>query len=269
MSVFFFKIQNTEGDDNEDSFDDSENILVDFDVIYSLKFVNPTKKSEYTIRKWRIKQKFETVDALASKLLDNFKELKPVDEQSLSIGYVEPGHGYKGKQRWLYSDEDLQEMYSIYSGKKEILLWCFLPGKQPKRPAPTGQDNSNSKRSKIVEVNSNKMMEVQEIVTKLQSKHGANFSPEHYHAWGQLIQIKKHSSCDEPPAYSFFKNRAKSKPATAPTASAMPSPIKRVQLRTELFTQLEKLGGLFDKGSLTQEQFEELKQNVLGDIKEL
>ena len=190
-----------------------------------------------------------------------------MDEQCLSLGYIEPGHGCKGKQRWLYSDEDLQEMYSIYSGKDEILLWCFLPRKQSKRPASSGQDNTTSKRSKIVESNSNKIMEVQEIVTKLQSKHGIYFTPERYHAWAQLIQMGKHASYDDPPNYSFFKDQGKDKVKSS--VSATPSPIKRVQLRTELFTQLEKLGSLFDKGSLTKEQFEELKHNVLGDIKEL
>lgn len=238
--------------------------MVGYDFSYSLKVVNPQKKSEYTIRKWRIKQKFETVAHLSSKLVEDFEELKPLDEQCLSLGYIEPGHGCKGKQRWLYSDEDLQEMYSIWD---EILLWCFLPRKQSKRPALSGQDNTTSKRSKIVESNSNKIMEVQEIVTKLQSKHGIYFTPERYHAWAQLIQMGKHASYDDPPNYSFLKDRGKDKVKSS--VSATPSPIKRVQLRTELFTQLEKLGSLFDKGSLTKEQFEELKHNVLGDIKEL
>ena len=110
-------------------------------------------------------------------------------------------------------------------------------------------------------------MEVQEIVTKLQSKHGIYFTPERYHAWAQLIQMGKHASYDDSPNYSFFKDRGKDKVKSS--VSATPSPIKRVQLRTESFTQLEKLGSLFDKGSLTKEQFEELKHNVLGDIKEL
>ena len=31
----------------------------------------------------------------------------PVD----SLGYVEPGHGAKGKQRWLITDADVTDMY--------------------------------------------------------------------------------------------------------------------------------------------------------------
>ena len=43
---------------------------------------------------------------------------------SESFGYIEPGHGARGKQRWLTSADDLKDMYSTHQGKKEILLWC-------------------------------------------------------------------------------------------------------------------------------------------------
>ena len=67
-------------------------------------------------------------------------------------------------------------MYSIYAGKKEILMWCFLPRKRPKWSLPRGcaesSQGTTAKRSKIVDSNSKKISEVQEIVVKLQSKHG-------------------------------------------------------------------------------------------------
>ena len=66
------------------------------------------------------------------------------------MGYVEPGHGYKGKQRLLCSDEYLHAKYSVYSGK-EILMWCFLPGERSHRLQPSGQFGTlSSKHSKIV-----------------------------------------------------------------------------------------------------------------------
>ena len=255
-------------DDEDDDDSHSSDIEESVDLSYSLKFMNPQKKSEYTIRKWRIKQKFTSVTQLESKLVENFDTLRPVDENGLSMGYIEPGHGYKGKQRWLCCDEDLREMYSIYSGKKEILMWCFLPGKQSKRSQSSDQrGGSSDKRSKVVESNS----EVQDIVTKLQSKHGTTYSPEQYHAWAQLIQMGKQTSYDEPPQYTFFKVAPRSSSATirSGVVSTMNSPGKRVHLRTELFTQLEKLEGLFKQGSLTKEQCDELKKSIMGDIKKL
>ena len=235
--------------------------------------MNPQKKSEYRIRKWRMKHKFSSVAQLALKLIEAFDELHPVDEKGLSMGYVEPGHGYKGKQRWLCSDEDLHEMYSVYSGKKEILMWCFLPGKRSKRSQPSDQSGASStKRSKIAESNTKKLSEVQEIVTILQSKHGTTYTPEQYHAWAQLLQMGKQSSYDEPPQYTFFKvapKKSSSSAVVGPGAVSANFPGKHVHLRTELFTQLEKLEGLFRQGSLTREQCDELKNSIMGDITKL
>ena len=53
-------------------------------------------------------------------LINNvLKDISPA-----AYGYVEPGHGAKGKKRWITSEADLKEMYLAYGGKKEILLWC-------------------------------------------------------------------------------------------------------------------------------------------------
>ena len=177
--------------DDQDSDDESEcstgrdePVDVRFELSYS-KFVNPPKKSEYTIRKWRVDQKFTNVAQLTSRLTENFDQLHTLDEQGLSSGYIEPGHGYKGKQRWICCDEDLKEMYKIYSSKREILMWCFLPGKRSKRTVPSdhaGSSMRTAKCSKVTESNSSKISEVQQIVAKLQSKHGSKYSPEQYHA---------------------------------------------------------------------------------------
>ena len=37
------------------------------------------------------------------------------------IGYIEPGHGQKGKLRELSTDDDLKEMYVLYKRIQEIL----------------------------------------------------------------------------------------------------------------------------------------------------
>jgi len=35
------------------------------------------------------------------------------------LGYIAPGHGFKGKQKWLCSDDYLNEMYEDHKGKKK------------------------------------------------------------------------------------------------------------------------------------------------------
>ena len=45
------------------------------------------------------------------------------------FGYTEPGRGVKGKQRWLLSDEDVADMYTLHDGRKKFC--CGVT--QPKR----------------------------------------------------------------------------------------------------------------------------------------
>jgi hypothetical protein len=49
---------------------------------------------------------------------------------------------------------------------------------------------STSKRAKCAEKNE----EALKLLSQLQSKHGSMYSLEQYHAWAQLIGIKKHKS---------------------------------------------------------------------------
>ena len=66
--------------------------------------------------------------------------------QSLKhLGYIEPGHGLRGKQRWISSDEDLRDMYRMHS-TKEILLWCFEESGTTcrKRPLEATSDTGES-----------------------------------------------------------------------------------------------------------------------------
>ena len=72
---------------------------------YSVKVVNPMRKSDYTMRKLR---RFTTVKEI-------FKEFKDsLEIVACQIGYIEPGHGLKGKQRWLSHEEDIEAMYASF-----------------------------------------------------------------------------------------------------------------------------------------------------------
>ena len=42
------------------------------------------------------------------------------------MGFIEPGHGAKGKQQWIVDDDDFCDMYKTYKGKKDITLWVYL-----------------------------------------------------------------------------------------------------------------------------------------------
>lgn len=41
------------------------------------------------------------------------------------LGYIEPGHGLRGRQNWLTSADDLKVMYPKHKRKQQIVLWCL------------------------------------------------------------------------------------------------------------------------------------------------
>jgi hypothetical protein len=47
------------------------------------------------------------------------------EEVVLDVGYIEHGHGMKGKQVWLVEDADVAEKYARFKTKQDITLWCF------------------------------------------------------------------------------------------------------------------------------------------------
>ena len=108
---------------------------------------------------------FKTVSHLTTKLKEKYAELEPCRE--LRVGYMDPGHGWKGKQRWITCDEDLKDMYKVYSSKVEFLIWCFLPGKPEnstkKRKNPSANNDPAEKCTKCSTAIQDKMNEVKDI----------------------------------------------------------------------------------------------------------
>ena len=66
-------------------------------------------------------------------------------------------------------------------------------------------------------------------------------------------------SYDEPPKKPFFKG-------TAPTTQGM-SPAKRITLRSECIDQLEKWHKLMERGAISMEQYKDIQDTILNDIK--
>lgn len=50
---------------------------------------------------------------------------KEIPELQGILGYIEPGHGSKGKMRELHDDEHVTEMYMLHKRKSDVLLWLY------------------------------------------------------------------------------------------------------------------------------------------------
>ena len=249
---------------------------------YSIKII-PKRKAEYVIQKLRsLSKKFDTIDELKAAVDEACQGQVSLE----SFGYVEPGHGAKGKQRWLACNEDLEDLYHVYEGKKEILLWCNACDQPPPkrtRSVDLEQEVEGQRPAKSSRYDkfTDKMTEVESIEAKLREKHAQSTYSEHQlRSWAHLIQMKKHTSYDKPPDKPFWrtaqqKNVASGNPTASvtmcdiETSSRRDSPGKRINMRGKCMEQLMQLHKLFENNVITQEQYEEMKLDIMGEVKKL
>ena len=210
-----------------------------------------------------------------------------VEDPICIIGYIEAGHGTRGKQRWLTTDEDLMDMYSHYSSRGEILLWTYSPQntatssasvttskKRPHseegRPSPECSATKAPRTTKF-ELHQKKMDELEVIYETLQDNHRELYTAEQLRAWAHLIQMKKHDSYEEPPNKPFFRNSRKTKPSTPPSeklsdSNLTISPGKHVLMQGQLIDQISKLHDLLERGAISKVQYDKLQEKIMVDI---
>lgn len=102
-------------------------------------------------------------------------------------------------------------------------------------------------------------------------------SVEQFNAWAHMIHTKKHGTYDVPPDLPYFTkskkkgHEKKAGPVETDTSQSRPvnvgvSPGKRVNLRSECISQLDKWHSLFEKQCITQEQYDQLRDAILKDV---
>lgn len=230
---------------------------------YSVKVINPQKKSEFEVESLRSKQKFLTLEEVKQQIVTDCKGKVP--DYISTIGYIAPGHGLSGKKKWMTSDQDLSDMYTALSGKFDAIFWCYGPNtptelsrgtKRPHNGNTEGEARKTSRYDRHVDM----MAEVEVIEDKLREKHSEKFSEEQLRSWAHLIHMKKHKSYDEPPDKPFFRSAHK------PNGSVV-SPGKRINLRGQCVDQLLKSHQLLEKGVISQAQYQEFQESILKDVK--
>lgn len=245
---------------------------------YTVKIINQRRKSDYTMEALPSSTcRFTSIDNLKKTLSETF------GFQVGSIGFVEPGHGLKGRQHWLVRDKDLQDMYSVHKKRRVITLWCF-------RPTVGGAEPSSSRKRSLSEGAegtaprpkshcAQKIKDVEDLISQLKERHGKAFTTEQLSCWAHMYHMEKHNSLDIPPDIPFFTGSVKKKKVTNDDNSVAPcnegakascgiSPSKRVNLRTESIKQLVEWHSLLEKGGISQEVYEDMQQAILKDIKD-
>ena len=250
---------------------------------YSVKIINPSRKTAYSVRKFRVNADFDTPDDIKQQLCDAFHENIPSSGADLEIGYISPGHGVKGQQRWIIDEEDVQDMYKEYKGKNEVLLWFYIPsgsaddaGRRVRSRSPDPGKKRPTKKQSNYE---NKLDEVEAVVEKLKEKHLGKYPEEKLRMWGHLIQMGKHASYDDPPNLPFFRKGQKSVgyscnpivdvPTNLGVFSQGISPSKRLQMRSQCIEQLDRWHALLEKGGITKGQYDELQATIFKDMQNM
>jgi len=73
-------------------------------ITYSVKIINPAKKTDYSLRKFRVSTHFKTVCSLKKALSEYFPTFLTGNASDVEVGYITPGHGARGKQLWISDD---------------------------------------------------------------------------------------------------------------------------------------------------------------------
>ena len=112
------------------------------------------------------------------------------------------------------------------------------------------------------------MNKVEGIIQDLENRHGESkvYSVEQIRVWAHMIQMKQHTSYDDPPDKPFFRHSKRLKDKSSRSEGTM-SPAKRINLGTECINQLDKWHMLLEKGAITSEQYQQLQDTILDDIK--
>ena len=141
---------------------------------YTVKASNPNCKADFCMHKLDATSAFTSFDAIKQKL--NTTLQAPVS----NLGYIRPGHGWKGRQELIDNDTDVKEMYAVCGKKTSIQLWYHLFSKERKKKQPCKRPNEpkdmasapSSKRNACMQ----KITEVEAILSDLQQRHGSEYS---------------------------------------------------------------------------------------------
>ena len=229
---------------------------------YSVKVVNPLGRGGYELLTLESQEVYASItrEAILA-CCEGYIEA----DKDIQFGYVVPGHGKKGKQIAILSDADIREMYTPYD-KKNILLWMKQCRKRPRVEPSSSSSNRPTSRSNY-DYQTQRMAEIDSICDQLVEKHGQKYTKEQIRAWAIMIQMGKLDSHERPPDKHVFKSGKKKGDFTATAVGV--SPGKRLNMRSECIDQLDKWHRLMERGATTSEQYQEIQDNILSDIKKV
>lgn len=271
---------------------------------YRVKIINPLRKSDAIIRELRkFTGRFSSITEVKVRIMEEFGDYVP-ESTRFSIGYYEGQ-----TKRWICAEDDLSGLYDVYSKQpgKEIVLWC--EGRQNDQDSGDDSSSKAKRKKIKDDGHKSKREEkednVKVLAEELQEQHKdkLDLNEVQYRLWSRMIITGVHSSKDVPPQIPLIVGTTPKKPKHSAfeetimnTANAMMkavskssqdirstqiqnindcqiatgiSPGKAVDIRGKSLGQLATLKQLFIDGVLSEQEFEEQKDIILGGLKKL
>ena len=110
---------------------------------YSLKIINPKKRSQFVVEKFRRPGMFKSPRELRLCILMECKGSVP-DNTEFDVRYFKGGRG--SAKVWIKSEKDLNSMYETYHNEQKISLWCLGPEKEDGTTSVSNTNISNNRK---------------------------------------------------------------------------------------------------------------------------
>ena len=162
---------------------------------YKVKIINPSKKSDTTVRFLNyFHHKFESISMLKSVLTDELRGAIP--DSNCSFGYY---NGCQQSKIWLMTDDDLKTMYIKNPNGGQISLWCD--------GISHNSDVSVQHKKKDVHNIGTSLIQKEDmdsVFEQLLNKHGSAFDRPKLRLWSKMIVSGIHDSYSDPPDIPLF-----------------------------------------------------------------
>lgn len=190
----------------------------------------------------------------------------------------------------------MNDMWSLVSKGDKVAFWCMGSEETTLRSKKRAHDgdsqeteNQPPKKSKSATKIDSQRELVREYELELKKKHEGVYSPFQYKLWAEMYANGGHVSLEEPPAVAMFNREKHSKSShgnsdvmvtvidrlcTALTPKDQGktqtlSPMRKAELRSTYIKQLGELKLLNQSGVLTENEFEEQREELVELMREL
>lgn len=252
-----------------------------------MKVLNPCNKKEhrvYTLR--RISTDLDTPNKLKDQIIQQ------CGQSGSHSNNVEIGFFHHSKKVWINNRLDLNDMWQLLTKGDKVTLWYLDNGEVSNKRPRVGEEEENELPSKKTCRMDTKKAQAREFEVELKKKHESTYTPFQYKLWAEMYANGSHNSLEKPPSAAMFNREVKQsrsshgqsdlmvsvieKLCTALTpkqekggVSVSSSPVKRAELRTTYIKQLNEIKMLRENEILTQNEYDEQRDELVMLMKQL